>query len=408
MKDETTIIEASTLFDGKTKKENVFIIIKDGLIEEVTSKKIKADLSGIVTPAFIDAHSHIGMARAGEPGGEEESNDKLSQFNPLNDPLNSVYFDDPSFPEACDFGVLYSCIVPGSGNILGGRAKIIRNFAQRRDEALLKDYGFKIALGFNPRSTGEWKGDRPNTRMGTAALLEKKFDSVIHKHQKAVLAKEKRLHDLEYRARKEKIAKLRVEEEKQHIIREYSLELDSEENAILEILMDKKPVKVHVHKEDDILYLIELKKKYHLNVTAEHCCDAHSPEIFNALADAEIPIAYGPLGTFAYKVELKNENYKNIKLLMESRATYGLITDHPVILTTWLKDSLKFFLMHGMKEEDAISLITRKNAEILGINDILGSVESGKKASLLIWKNDPFKIGSMPAVVMAEGKIIRG
>lgn len=175
MKENMIIIEAPILFDGITKKENIFIVIKDGLIEEVTQKKMRADLTGIVTPAFIDAHSHIGMARAGEPGSEEESNDTLSQFNPLNDPLNSIYFDDPSFSEACDFGVLYSCVVPGSGNILGGRARIIRNFAKHRDEAMVKDYGFKMALGYNPRSTGEWKGDRPNTRMGTAALLEKKI-----------------------------------------------------------------------------------------------------------------------------------------------------------------------------------------------------------------------------------------
>ena len=149
---------------------------------------MKADFAGFVTPAFIDPHSHIGLDREGEPWQESEVNDIINQIRPLNDPLNSIYFDDRAFVDAVDFGVLYSCVVPGSGNLIGGQAKIIRNFAKNRNEAFFKDYGFKMALGYNPRSTQEWKGERSNTRMGIYALLEKKFDDLLIKKEKAELS----------------------------------------------------------------------------------------------------------------------------------------------------------------------------------------------------------------------------
>lgn len=406
---KSIVINAEVLFDGKRKLSNVSVVVENERITEIGKKKQKADFSGVVTPAFIDAHSHIGMARFGEPGAEDEANDTSDQFLPVNDPLNSVYFDDLAFREAVDFGVLYSCIVPGSGNLLGGRAMIIKNFAQNRKEALLKDYGYKMALGYNPRSTGEWKGVRPNTRMGVYGLLEKKFDAVLLKKRKVELGRDRKLKDLDIKVRsgEKKINREDIEFEKKAIDREFAMEFDSEERAILELLEGRKTAKVHVHKEDDVLYLIGLAKKYGLKVTADHLGDVHHREIFDELASSGIPIVYGPLGSLPYKVELKNESYRNAGLLMKSRAQFGLMTDHPVIVTPALRDSLKFFLIFGMREEEAVSLITLRNAAILGIDDILGSLEPGKLASLTVWDRNPLQLAAYPRMVMAEGRVIR-
>ncbi len=118
-------------------------------------------------------------------------------------------------------------------------------------------------------------------------------------------------------------------------------------------------------------------------------------------------MVYGPLGSVGYKVELKHAFYQNAGLLMRSRAFYGLMTDHPVIWTPCLRDSLKFFLIHGMKPEEAISLITWKNARILGIDDDLGTIEEGKTASLVVWNKDPLDLSAFPVAVIAEGKPVR-
>jgi imidazolonepropionase-like amidohydrolase len=353
-----------------------------------------------VTPAFIDGHSHIGMVRQGEPEGESDVNDQIDQITPLNDPLNAIYWDDRGLKEAVDFGVLYACVVPGSGNLLGGRARVIRHFAANREDALFKDYGYKMALGYNPKSTKGWKGTRPTTRMGAYSHLEKRFDEVHQKEGKARAALEKKLAEAGDGAD--------AEAKRDFAQREYDLELTSEEKALMEILSGKKTVKCHAHKEDDLLYLIHLKKKYGIRFSAEHTCDVHHVEIFNRLAEEGIPVVYGPLGSLDYKVELKNASYRHTRVIMDSEVMFGLMTDHPVILSPALRDSLKYFLIAGMSDVDAVNLITRRNAEILGIDDDLGTVEDGKLASLVVWNAEPLTLGAFPKAVYAEGRRIRG
>lgn len=401
------IIHAEILFDGVSKKENVNIVLENDKITDVSKSSSKADFEGLVTPAFIDAHSHIGMAREGEPGDEEETNDISCQFLPLNDPFNSIYFDDRAFSDAVDFGVIYSCIVPGSGNLIGGKAVVVRNFVPNRKNALLKNYGYKMALGFNPRSTGQWKGERPNTRMGIYAMLENKFDEVLIKRGKAELSSQKEKNALKRSAVEKKMPQKELDEEILNIEKSAEFELTPSDREILKILDGEKTAKVHVHKEDDALYLIDLVRKYKIKVTADHLGDVFHREIFDELADNGIPIVYGPLNSFSYKVELKHSYYQNVKLLMESKAFYGLMTDHPVIMTNSLRDSLKYFLIYGMPEEKAIGIITKNNAEILGLGESLGTVEIGKTASLIVWDKNPLSLSAFPKAVFAEGERIR-
>lgn len=404
---EKFIVYARELYDGKTLLKDVYITIEDNMIISVDKQKKEYDAEGIVTPAIIDAHSHIGMDREGEPWQEAELNDHIDQIMPLSDPLNSIYYDDRAFQDAVDFGVLYSCLVPGSGNLIGGKAQIIRNFADNVGGALLKTYGYKMALGFNPRSTTDWKGVRNNTRMGAYALLENKLDELIIKRDKAEVTKNKKLLDLDKKLKKNELDKAEYEEELDLVLREVELAFTPEEIALLDIMSGEPTVKVHVHKEDDILYLIHLKKKYGIKVTADHTMDVWHKEIYDLLAENDIPVVFGPIGAVGYKVELKHAYYQNTGLLMESKAQYGLMTDHPVIHTYSLRDSLKFFLIQGMSPELAIGLITYQNARILGIDDILGSVEAGKYASLIVWDKNPLDLSAFPKLVMAEGVILR-
>ena len=393
------IIRADQLYDGRSLQMDTTVVVEGRYITDVTDTPSSFDIRGIVTPAFIDPHSHIGMERQGEPVSETETDEHRTPFALMNNPLDSIYFDDRAFAEAVDFGVLYSCVVPGSGNIIGGKAVIIRNFAGNRTDALVSDYGYKAALGYNPRMTTHWKGKRPCTRMGAAALLNDFLSDILRKEEQARIKKEKALNELAALDRPGKGAAWAQ--------REYDLALSEAQWEVFRLFTGKKILKVHLHKEDDALFLIDLKKRFHLNVTAEHALDIHHTAIFNTLADNGIPVVYGPLGALDGKVELKNASWRHTSLLMASRAEYGLMSDHPVILTHHLRDSLKYFLIQGMAPADAIGLVTHRNARILGIEHCLGTVAPGRLASLIVWNKDPFHLGAYPLAVLAEGRIIR-
>ena len=371
-------IFAETIFTGKAIVQEAYLLFNGRQIAGI-SKTAKGQLQGrfkVVTPAFIDPHSHIGRERSGEPGSEGEANDQLDSILSLNDALDSVQMDDKAFKDAVESGVLYSCVVPGSGNIIGGQSAVIRNYAADTTRALIGRAGLKGAFGSNPMSTREWKGRRPTTRMGAIAILRGQLSEVRRKIQQLRKAKGKKKEEIIFTA---------------------------EDTVLRELLTGKVRLRAHVHKIDDIAALLRLVDEFKLKVTVEHAMDVYQPEIFKELKKRNIPVVYGPIDSFAYKVELKHEDWRNIRHLMDSRVDFGLMTDHPVTLARQLFLQTRWFVRAGMSKQDAIELVSRQNARILGIDKQLGTLAKGKWASFICWSGDPFDLANYPVAVYGEG-----
>jgi imidazolonepropionase-like amidohydrolase len=374
-------IRAKKIYTGKSIIQDACLTF-DGSELVSVSKTPKGRSLGefaVITPAFIDPHSHIGLARSGEPSGEAEANDQQDSIQALSDALDSVQMDDSALQDAIEMGVLYSCVVPGSGNIIGGLSAVIRNYGKDSTGALIARAGVKAAFGYNPMSTQSWKGKRPSTRMGAMAFLRKRLDEVRQKVQQHRKAQGKKKEDITFSA---------------------------EEIVLKELLAGKIGMRAHVHKIDDIAALLRVVDEFKIKVTVEHAMDVHQPEIFRELRKRKISVTYGPIDSFAYKVELKHENWRNIRDLLESGVHFGLMTDHPVTLARQLFLQTRWFTRAGLSKQQAIELISRKNAEILGIQNILGTLEKGKWASFTCWNKDPFDLTGYPVAVYGEGECL--
>jgi imidazolonepropionase-like amidohydrolase len=376
-------IFANTIYTGKSIVSDRYLIFK-GMNITGFAKSAKGRVLGrykVLTPAFIDPHSHIGMERSGEPSGEGEVNDHLDSILALTDALDSVQMDDKAFRDAVESGVLYSCVAPGSGNIIGGQSAVIRNYAKDSTDALIARAGLKAAFGYNPMSTHSWQGKRPTTRMGAIAILRGRLEEVRRKTQKLRKAKGSKKEEITFSA---------------------------EDNVLRDLLDGKFRLRAHVHKIDDIAALLRLADDFKLKLTVEHAMDVHQPEIFQELKRRNIPVVYGPIDAFSYKVELKHEDWRNIRHLLAAQVEFGLMTDHPVTLARQLFLQTRWFLRAGCSKQQAIELVSRKNARILGIDDRLGILEKGKWASFICWKGDPFDLASYPAAVYGEGELLYG
>jgi len=369
------------MYTGKSVINKVYLLFEDQKIIGISKSK-KGTLLGkfdVLTPAFIDPHSHIGMRRAGEPASESEGNENMDSVLALSDALDSVQMDDAAFQDAVEMGVLYSCVLPGSGNIIGGLSAVIRNYAKNSTESLVARAGVKAAFGYNPMSTQNWKGDRPSTRMGALSILRAKLDEVRQKVQR-------------YRSAKG--------QKKQEIV------FSAAETVLRDLLAGKQTLRIHIHKIDDIAAMLRLLDQFKLKVTVEHAMDVHQPGIFQELKKRKIPVTYGPIDAFAYKVELKHENWRNIRYLVDSGVEYGLMTDHPVIPARQLFMQTRWFTRMGLTKQNAIELVSRRNAEILGIGKMLGTLEKDKWASFTCWNGDPFDLTAYPLAVYGEGELL--
>jgi imidazolonepropionase-like amidohydrolase len=369
-----------TIYTGTSVIEDAYVVYDGQKITGITKRR-PGKLSGefaVVTPAVIDPHSHIGMTRAGEPSEESEANDKLDALFALPDALDSVQMDDKTFQEAVEMGVLYSCVVPGSGNIIGGLSAVVRHYAKNSTDAFICRAGLKAAFGYNPMSTQSWKGTRPSTRMGALALLRKKLDEVRQKAQKHRKAKGSKKEEISFSA---------------------------EEVVLRDVLEGKMRLRAHVHKIDDIAALLRLVDEFKVNVTIDHAMGVHQPETFGELKRRKISVIYGPIDCFAFKVELKHEDWRNIGFLLESGVSYGLMSDHPVTPARQLFFQTRWFTRNGLSKQQAVEIVSRRNAEVLGLSNILGTLDKGKWASFSCWNGDPFDLTSYPVAVYGEGEL---
>lgn len=374
-------IFAKTIYTGRKMVSDAYVVFSGRKFSGVF-KKARGEVAGrfpVITPAFVDPHSHIGMARAGEPSEHSEANEHTESILALADALDSVQMDDSAFKDAIEMGVLYSCVVPGSGNIIGGKSAVIRHYANNSTDALIDRAGLKSAFGFNPMKTNAWKGKRPTTRMGAFSILRAKLDDVRQKIIKHRRAKGSKRKDIQFSA---------------------------EENVLKDVLTGKIRLRAHVHKIDDIAALLRLVDEYKVKIVVDHAGDVHAPEIYQELKRRKIPVVYGPIDSFAYKVELKHENWRNLRHLIDSKVEFGLMSDHPVTLARQLFLQTRWFLRAGLSKQEAVELISYKNARILGLDDRIGTIDNGKWASFTCWSGDPFDLTNFPQAVYGEGQLL--
>lgn len=369
-------VKATTLYnDGKVLKD--IYIGFDKTITSIGTEKPQGEIvaEGYVTPAFIDAHSHIGMVRAGEPSGEDESNEHMDSIYPLSNALHSVYMDDAAFRDSVENNVLYSVVLPGSGNPIGGKAVLLRNFGTNIKDAYVQDIGIKAALGYNPRSVKDWNGKRPSTRMGAIALLRERF--IKARKLISQLENDKKTED----------------------------EIEPLDEVFMKILKGEDKLMVHLHREDDAYVLMSMIDEFGFKAIVNHGMDFYRPEVLHDMKKRGISLIYGPLDSHPYKVELKHESWRNCKLIMDSGVRFCMMSDHPVILQRNLFLTMRHFMKFGMSREEAVSKLTVEPAEILGIKQ-LGRIEKGFLASFTVWDKDPFEIDAQPRAVIAEGESV--
>ncbi len=60
----------------------------------------------------------------------------------------------------------------------------------------------------------------------------------------------------------------------------------------------------------------------------------------------------------------------------------------------------------GMEHGQALKALTINPAEIMGLDDRIGSIKVGKDADLVVWNGDPLDIRNKVLVTIIDGKIV--
>lgn len=118
------------------------------------------DVSGQwVFPGFIDAHSHIGLFEEGVGEIGEEGNEATDPITPQLRAIDGINPGDMAFKDAIKGGITCAFTGPGSANVIGGQAVVMKTHGKIVDHMVIKaPAGLKVAFGENPKRVyGEQK-----------------------------------------------------------------------------------------------------------------------------------------------------------------------------------------------------------------------------------------------------------
>ncbi|MBC2397664.1 amidohydrolase [Clostridium tetanomorphum] len=363
--------------------ENGGILIKENKILEIGENiqvpketEIVDAKGGWVIPGIIDAHCHIGLIEEGmgfEGNDINETTDSVTAELRAIDGINPL---DHSFEEAIKAGITTVMTGPGSANVVGGQFVAMKTKGICVDDMILKaPAAMKIAFGENPKRVYNSKGKRPITRMATAAILRE------------TLVKAKN-----YKKRKDASE-----------IKGDNFDIDLRMEALIPVIQKKIPLKAHAHRADDILTAIRIAKEFDLNITLDHCTEGEI--IGEYIKDAQVPAIIGPTLTFKGKIETKNKSFTTPKILSNLGVKVAIMTDHPVIPIQYLPMCAGLAVKEGWDLEEGLKSITINAAEIIGIEDRVGSIEKGKDADIAIFDGNPLDSLTNTMYTIINGRI---
>ncbi|WP_297885736.1 amidohydrolase family protein [uncultured Halorubrum sp.] len=357
------------------------VVIDDGEIVslddgEPPEEATVIDVSGHhVTPGLVDAHSHAGMAEWGEPE-DGDVNEGTSAVTPHVNALDGFHPRDEELKHAFQNGVTAVSARMGSGNVIGGIICSMKTHGLTADDMLIREDGMKAAMGENPkRFHGEEQGRQPSTRPGVAATL-----------RSALMEAE------DYVDRREQ-----ARNEGDPFERDLGME------NLARVLTEGLPLRVHAHRTDDIMTVFRIAEEFGIeSLSIEHATEGHL--IAEEFAERDVPAIVGPSLYSGAKYELRNITFETPAILREAGVKVAIQTDAPVLPQQHLDVCVGLAVREGFPADEALEAVTRYPAEILGIDDSVGTLEVGTDADVAVWDGVFYENDSRTRHVFVDGE----
>ena len=328
-----------------------------------------------VMPGLIDAHCHVGIVEEKIGLIGDDCNETTTPVTPHIRALDGVNPMDAAFHDAIMAGITSIMTGPGSSNVVGGQSLFMKVQGRCMEHMVVKaPAAMKIAFGENPKVNYGEKDIMPGSRMGIAGMLREELFQ----------------------------AKLYMEKKEQEKIS--AGEEDFRMECWLPVMRREIPLKAHVHRADDILTAIRIAKEFNLKLTLDHCTEGHL--VVDEIIESGFPVIVGPDLTSRSKLEVKNVSFKTAGILEKAGVKTAIMTDHPVSLIQYLPLCAGLCVKHGLSVEGGLRAITINAAEICGVANLVGSLETGKDADIAIFSNNPMEVFTRTLYTIINGKVV--
>jgi imidazolonepropionase-like amidohydrolase len=392
----TTLIRNATILTAAGPAiPNGSILLRDGKVAAVGTNvaapgdALVIDANGKwVTPGIIDTHSHMGVYSAPGIAANQDGNE-------LTDPVtaqvwaeHSVWPQDPQFALALAGGITSMQVLPGSGNLIGGRGITLKNAPSRTVQGMKfpdAAYGLKMACGENPKRVYGERSRAPSAAMGNMAG-----------YRAAWIRAAKYRDDLD-RWKKEGADPAKRPQ------RDLQLE------TLAGVLSGEVLVQNHCYRADEMVQMIDLAREFGYKIASFHHA-VESYKVRDILARENICSSMWA-DWWGFKLEAYDGIQANIPLVHEAGACAIVHSDDAQGIQRLNQEAAKSMAAGrqagiNVAREDAIKWITLNPAKALGIDRWTGSLEMGKMADVVIWSGDPFSVYSKAEKVFIDGALL--
>ena len=383
-----------TVTHGTIKNGSVYI--KDGKIAAV-GESVPAPTNATVidaqgkylTPGIIDSHSHIAL--------DDDVNEATSPITPQMMMKDAFDYQDKAIYRALAGGVTTSLLLHGSANMIGGQAVVIKHkFGDSRDALLFPNAprSIKFASGENPKRVYGGREQLPSTRMGNFAVQRE----ALVQAQEYMREWDKYNEKLK-RTDAEKSNDKARDKDKDATPPKRDLKLE----ALADVLRGKVMVQIHCYRADEMLTEIAMAKEFGYNLRAfHHALEAY--KVADQLAANNVGIA-----TFADWWGFKQEAWDaipwNAVMAMRKGVRVAIKSDSEDYTRRLNQEAAKAMRYGGATEDEALKMITLNAAWIVGVDDRVGSIDTGKDADLVLWDGYPLSSYGVPEKVLIDGEV---
>ena len=355
------------------------VLCKDGRIIEIgkdlNSENAEVlDLTGLVLmPGWVDCHSHAGLGPGKSVLGLSYGTDT---GDPVSPQMRVIYSADPSnpcFSFALKNGITTLGVIPGSSDIIDGLGFATRTWGDNIFEMCLKqDMCMKMSLGENPKGMFQGQHREPDSRMGVTFILEEYLSNAK-----------------DYMERKESGDKDLVYNEKYEVL--------------IPVLKREIPARIHCT-HNDMAAAIAILSSYGVRFSIEHAWGASN--YLEEIAESGCTIVFGPIGGRKSFYESRFVDIDAVGKLDRMGVKCCLTVDSPLIGLDALLSHLEQAVREGADPIRAMKMVTIYPAELLGIDDRLGSIEIGKDANFAVFQGIPGSdMGAQVIYTIGEGEI---
>lgn len=409
-----TLIRGATILTGTgTRIDNGDVLIVDGKISAVGTQlsapagaKIIEANGRWVTPGLIDVHSHLGVYPSPGVDAHNDGNEMVDPVTAQAWAEHAVWPQDPGFQTALEGGITTMQILPGSGNLIGGRGVTVKNVHTTTYQAMKfpgAPQGLKMACGENPKGFYGGKGQAPMTRMGNVAGYRQAFaDAQAYREEWNKYRRE--LAEYE-KKQKDSSGKKKDEDAKPPSPPKRDLKAETLVGAMNgEIL-----VHIHCYRSDEMAIMIDLAKEFGFKIAAfHHAVEAY--KIADVLAQNNICGAEWA-DWWGFKMEAIDGVMENLALTDMPKNGCAIVhSDSPEGIQRLNQEAAKAMTRGNrmgldISREHAMTWLTLNAAKALGIDKVTGTLEAGKMGDVVIWNGDPFSVYALAEQVFIDGTL---